>query len=197
MKLMNFSFIYALIFIICSLDLIHTSPKPKLDMGKPSFIKAKELDENEKDFRRLDERCGNNNYMIIYLNENAKNTEGKYSFSIKSIYKDDICRILTGTNEGENSNDLEIYTDSSEITLYFSTALKKLDYFFQDSIIKTVDLSHLNFTEITSTENMFQGSSLNTIDLSNINAPKLINMVLMFNNCSELSSVNLLKDVQI
>ena len=38
---------------------------------------------------------------------------------------------------------------------------------------------------------MFKNSSLYLIDLSNLNAPSLTNMVSMFDNCSELSFVNL------
>ena len=70
-----------------------------------------------------------------------------------------------------------------KLIIYFCF-MKTLDGLFEENNdIKKVDLTHFDFSEVTSAKTMFKKSSLQSIDLSNINAPKLTDISSMFQGC--------------
>lgn len=60
-----------------------------------------------------------------------------------------------------------------------------------DQNLKTIDLSHLDFSNCTSMRSMFYGCSAQKINLSGIKAPKVTDMSRMFQECRNLTEVNM------
>ena len=117
-----------------------------------------------------------------------------------------------------NYNALDTFPSSFEIQegqsvqIYFNTNLQDLSYFLSynedleeaniptecritdhfKTHIKTIDLSNLAISEVTTTANMFKGyTALNTIYFPSNEMPNLVNIKGMFNGCSSLTSIDL------
>ena len=133
------------------------------------------------------EACETESYIKIYFKKNEGNT-----FSFENFDINNIMFAISG-EKGFPRDELTSETVfGSDLTIYFLSSLVTLESLFEGSKnIKSVDLTHLDFSLINSTEKMFKESSLIKIDLSNINAPYLTTMASMFENCLELLSVKL------
>ena len=152
------------------------------------------------DYKDKDGECDPENYMIMSYKDN-----GEYLFSYPEKLKDNMIFIIfedfSSNRYGlskttvldqliEYDNRLSLDPDSI-IYIYF-TPFSSLESLFEgNSDIKSVDLSHLDFSGINSAKNMLKNSKIEEINLSNINAPKLSNIDSMFENCTELVSITL------
>lgn len=63
--------------------------------------------------------------------------------------------------------------------------------FYRLKNLKTIDLSHLDFSNCTSMRAMFYGSTAEKINLSGIKAPKVTDMSRMFQECRNLTDLNM------
>ena len=121
MKLMNFSFIFALIFMMGSLDLIHTEPYPKLNLEKPFLNKA----------RKLSQKC-DGCIRIIYGSDATFCYNGSSSPTIT----------MDGANIGYEE---KAVTDGTIIDIKGIVFSEEIIYFFKNHIgdynkIKLIDL---------------------------------------------------------
>ena len=175
MKLMNFSFIFALIFMMGSLDLIHTEPYPKLNLEKPFLNKA----------RKLSPKC--NGCIRIIYGSNA-------TFSYKGSSSPTIT--MDGTNIG---NEEKAVTDGTIIDIKGIVFSQEIIYFFKNYIgdynkIKLIDLSYKgDNTPSLSINGLFSGcEELIIANLSHITVnPPIGSWDGMFQNCKKIKIVDI------
>ena len=142
------------------------------------------------DYKNGNEETCKDNYITIFLEDDSS------SFKFEKVYKYmslAVCEDGQYTSEELASGEEYDYTIQvgKKLIIYFCF-MKTLDGLFEENNdIKKVDLTHFDFSEVTSAKTMFKKSSLQSIDLSNINAPKLTDISSMFQGCEELLSVNL------
>ena len=106
------------------------------------------------------------NKVQIIINKETKNNILKYKFEKKGTYKIKI-------------RELESILNMSYM-------------FYQVNNLISIDLSNLNFINLTNMSNMFsECMSLEEINLSNFQANNLTNMSYMFSECKSLKEINL------
>ena len=144
------------------------------------------------------EECHTSNHIIIYYSKECNSNLGNgLDIDPTYDYLDKIKFIYLYNKKYEKTESLELKSNS-KLEIYFSSSLSSIDYFcsnekvnFADNIV-SVDLSHLDFRELTSINNLFKGcKTLESVDLSNYNKAKIKGMVSLFDGCEKLKSVDL------
>ena len=175
MKLMNFSFIFALIFMMGSLDLIHTEPYPKLNLEKPFLNEA----------RKLSPKC-EGCIRIIYGSDATFSYKGSSSPTIT----------MAGVNIGYEERAV---TDGTIIDIKGIAFSNEIIYFFKNYIgdynkIKLIDLSYkMDNTPNLNINGLFSGcEELIIANLSHITVRNPIaSYVGMFENCKKLKILDI------
>ena len=175
MKLMNFSFIFALIFMMGSLDLIHTEPYPKLNLEKPFLNKA----------RKLSPKC-EVCIRIIYGNNATFSYKGSSSPTIT----------MDGVNIGYGE---KAVTDGTIIDIEGIIFSDGVINFFKDHIgdynkIKLIDFSYYKDNSPSPVINgLFSGcEELIIANLSYITVnPPIVSWDDMFQNCKKLKILDI------
>ena len=150
-------------------------------------IKCGELKEDNYIIVNYNKEC---NYKIDYNNDsNSLPFFNEYRYVLERIF-------LDGTQKGLYEP-LEI-TKASTLKIYFEDPIESLKSFFDvqydpnAQYIKKVDLSHLDFSSVTTTFKMFYNCrNLQSVYFSNKEITSLTNMNMMFYNCSSLEDVEL------
>ena len=176
---MNFSFICAMIFMMGSLDLIHTEPYPKSNFEKHFLNKPRKLEGEE----------GKTNYMVI-----------KYGIDVDFSWDelDGVSFVMDGNQIQEQIR----ISAGTKIEIHFSSARDGLADFFRShdrnyGNIISVDLSNFDSSNLGTINELFIScSSLKIANLSNINGNKFSSLKSVFdhNNALEildLSNVNM------
>ena len=174
MKLMNFSFIFALIFMMGSLDLIHTEPYPKLNLEKPFLNKA----------RKLSPKC-DDCIRIIYGSDATFSYKGSSSPTI----------IMDGADIGYEE---KAVTDGTIIDIKGLVFSNEINYFFKNHIgdynkIKLIDLSYIeDNTPFPSINGLFSGcEELIIANLSHVAEYSIVSWDDMFQNCKKLKILDI------
>ena len=139
-------------------------------------------------------KCELSNYYIKVYFKKVSNTESTLAFTLLSDCKQDIDLIYKDNKEYtklDDSNSIKGITTSLEI--YFKPTLTSLDNFFKGMTdIESVDLSHLEIFNLSSTANMFNGcTSLKYVNFTNFFPTNLNDISNMFNGCTSLESINI------
>ena len=170
MKLMNFSFICAMIFMMGSLDLIHTEPYPESNLGMPFFDKPRKLQQS--------------NYIVIKYNSNVK------------FYDNDKEEIIFKVNGNAISPGTTV-PSGTKIEIHLSTPQKSLSNFFSQNVpncnqITLIDLSKFDPSNLNTIVNIFGGcSSLKVAILSNLRNQKSVTKGTVFSGCNNLRIIDL------
>ena len=144
------------------------------------------------------------NYMIVYYESDFTYTNGfkKGSESGDNAidntdyeFREGI-EFLIYDNNTIMPNETLIIKDCYKLEIHFSYPITNLISFFDkrkdSSEIISIDLSHFDWSKVTSTANMFYScSKLKSVYFSDIDTSNLKNMSYMFEGCSTLRSVNL------
>ncbi len=73
----------------------------------------------------------------------------------------------------------------------YNNTITDLQYLFEGTSVKTLDLSDFDTSNVTNISGMFQECDLIELDLSNFNTSNVTNMSYMFSYCNKLTSINL------
>ena len=185
MKARNFSLIFEMLILSCTISIIHGEAIRKLYPDTNTwwpFIMVK----------GWSPMLPYENYLIVYYGQDVE-----YSSGYSNEFRKSIDYILNGEENKTRTDPLSIKA-SSPIQIYLSKPLTTLENFFDlfyDEKVEyliSVDLSHTDMTEITSLANMFSGC----LSLKSITPPKypslqLQSMESMFEECSSLISIDL------
>ena len=146
-------------------------------------------------------QCEYYNFMLIYFAQDVKykkgfsNNEGSQS----DVFRNDDYFIINKnyTDKINGETELEI-KKGNKLKVYFESNIKSLENYFNvvndpnSQYIKKVDLSHLDFSSITSTSSMFYNcGNLQSVYFPNNEITSLKDMNMMFYNCSSLENVEL------
>ena len=170
MKLINFSFIYAMILMVVSLNLIHTEPNPKLNLGKLFPNKPRKLE-------------GNNYVVIEYGSEVTFDSPGNDYFT----FKIDGIAISAGTN----------VPSGTKVEIDFSSKASDLESFFEYMIpeagkITSIDFSKFDSSSLTNIYELFKTcNSLKMVNLSNFKTALLTKTGSVFSECYSLEILDL------
>ena len=174
MKTRNFSLIFEMLILSCTISIIHgeTIRKlyPDMDTWTP-FIMSK----------AWPAAVTYENYLIVYYGQDVE-----YSSGYSNEFRNSIVYILNGEENKTRTDSLSIKANSP-IQIYFSKPLTTLENFFDAfydekvEYIISADLSHTDMTGIISLAYMFSGC----LSLKSITPPKypslqLQNMESMF-----------------
>ena len=202
MKASDFALFYLIIFLIYSNSFIHGEPQMKL-------TNQTKLDERREFLEKFDgfnhsiegwpKSVDYTNYIIVYYGTNTNYPKGfliDYDGEVIP-FRNNVNYIMSGTSNLTSTQPLNIAADA-KIEIYFSSPPKSLENFFHSfedekvKNIKSVDLSHLDVTSLTS----FQSTFWNCKSLESVIGPKfpsfnLETMMGMFGECSSLLSIDL------
>ena len=162
----GFALILSTIFLILSIALIQGKPIRKLSPDIEYWDKFS----NYLNDGLWPEDETYENYIILYYGQDVE-----YSSGFANEYRKNISRIMNGELETTPKDSLSISADT-KVDIYFSSALTSLESFFdivfddKMKYLKSVDLSHLDATPITSFANLFnECSALKSITPTFIN----------------------------
>ena len=213
MKPSRFTLIFNLIFLLNFIIYIQGKPLRKLE---ESNIWKKF--ENYEIGDEWPEGLPYENYIIVFYEQ-----EALYKYGFVNEYRKNISYILYGDMNISGTDQLTVAA-GSKIEIYFSSPLTSLESFFDrlydDKVeyIKTVDLSHLDVTQITSfaftfcecfllysvtppkiptlslttMESMLEScQSLFSFDLTKYYAKNLVNVKRLFSECKSLKLIDI------
>ena len=145
--------------------------------------------------------CESYNYMLIYYDQDVTYEKGFSNNSdseIDAFREEDYFIINNIYNYKINKTSELVVKKRNKLEVYFKSNITNLkNYFnvFNDpnaQYIKKVDLSHLDFSSVTTTFKMFYNCrNLQSVYFSNKEITSLTNMNMMFYNCSSLEDVEL------
>ena len=147
-------------------------------------------------------KCESYNYMLIYYDQDVIYEEG-FSNNLGTetdAFREEDYFIINKiyTYKINKTSELAI-KKGKKIKVYFESNITSLKNYFNvindpnAQYIKKVDLSHLDFSYITTTFKMFYNCrNLKSVEFYNKETPSLTNMNMMFYNCSSLEDVELL-----
>ena len=170
MKLMNFSFICAMIFMMGSLDLIHTEPYPEPNLGKPFLVKPRKLQQS--------------NYIVIKYNSNVN-------------FKDNDKEGIIFKVNGKAISPGTTVPSGTKIEIHLSTPQESLSNFFSQKVpncnqITLIDLSKFDPSNLNTIVNIFGGcSSLKVAILSNLRNQESVTKGTVFSGCNNLRIIDL------
>ena len=150
-------------------------------------------------FNVTSEKCESSNYITIYFGENTDYDNG-FAFNEKGEeLRKDIDFIINRNHEKKiKGNEKLAIRKGTKIEIYFSYNITSLENYFSSSIdpnmkrIISVDLTHFNFSSITSMSKMFYGcNSLKTMLLYGVDTSKVADMSSMFEGCNSLEILDL------
>ena len=107
--------------------------------------------------------------------------------------------VVNGNTSGVTSNDesyFELYSDKviNSIKVYNEITLPDYTIEYDGSLLKTLDVSHFDTSQVTNMSKMFENCYyLTSLDLSNFDTSKVTDMSYMFNGCSKLTYLDLSK----
>ena len=184
------------------------------------FDDIKKLNENFDDLldvnninKELKYELNKDNYILAEINvkENDVNKKIKILGSYEEFFRKDPEKLIEADNF-ENENDIKkceikINDEIIPFNYYhrfkskgryiikysFKTNMKSTCLLFKDcKLIKNINLSHFNSSNIIYSNSMLYGcSSLDYINFSNFNTNKVININNMFRGCSSLKNINI------
>jgi len=132
---------------------------------------------------------------FFYMSMNSNNYPSEVIINEKSTHPKISYMICNYGDPGENCPylvvDIKTKTVQENIIIKWNETIDSVLYMFSeiDSII-SIDLSHLDFSLVTSTSEMFFKSDINTVNLSNLNFSSLKSMNYMFED-SDIESIYL------
>ena len=150
-------------------------------------------------FNVTSEKCESSNYITVYFGENADYDNG-FAFNEKGDeFRKDIDFIINGNHEKKvTCNEKLTIRKGTKIEIYFASSITSLENYFSSDIdpnmkkIISVDLTHFNFSSITSMSKMFYGCNLlKTILLYGVDTSNVTDMSSMFEGCSSLEVLDL------
>ena len=190
MKKRNFTFILATIFLIYAIDFIHGNPLRKLVPDTEYWAKF----ENYLDNKVWPEDETYENYIILYYGKDVE-----YSSGFANQNRKEISQIIIGESSKAPTDSLSISADT-KVEIKFSSPLTSMESFFDGVLddktqyLKSVDLSHLDATQITSFENMFyECISLKSVIPTKVPTLSLTTMKSMFDGCISIIYIDLSK----
>ena len=134
------------------------------------------------------------NYIILYYGKSVE-----YNAGFANQYRKNISYIMIGTDKKTATDSLSIEEDT-KVEIYFSCALTSLESFFDVSLddkmesLKSVDLSHLDATQITSFAYLFfECTALKSVIPTKVPTLSLTTMMSMFEGCSSILAIDLSK----
>ena len=134
------------------------------------------------------------NFIILYYGHDVE-----YNSGFENQYRKNISYIMIGEQKKTAKDPLSVKADT-KIEIYFSSALTSLESFFdslyddQMKYLKSVDLSHLDATLITSFKSLFyECSSLKSVFPTKVPTLSLTTMKSMFEGCSSILAIDISK----
>ena len=183
--------------IICLSLIILVLPKP-YSIGKYlnnlNMINKDKVNKMNDRFKR---NLNDDNFMILYFNQDCQYSSG---FGLESTYRNDVDFIINGNIKIIKfaKNESFSVTKGIGIEIHFNKAINSLFRFFDRREDKNMEyLTFVDFTNFNSisVSNMgfmfYECYSLENIDLSNFDTSQVTDMGSMFNDCSSLKSIDL------
>ena len=190
MKQRSVALMISTIFLILAIDFIHGKPIRKLSPDTEYWYKFS----NYLNDKKWPEGETYENYIILYYGQDVE-----YSSGFANGNRKNISRIMNVELETKAKDPLSISADT-KVEIYFSSALTSLESFFDSSFddkmkyLKSVDLSHLDATQITSFENLFyECSALKLVTPTKVPTLSLTTMKSMFDGCESIIYIDLSK----
>ena len=150
-------------------------------------------------FNVTSEQCESSNYITVYFGEKA-NYDNGFAFNEKGEeIRKGIDFIINGNHDKKiNGNEKLNIRKGTKIEIYFSSSITSLENYFSSAIdpnmrkIISIDLTHFNFSSITSMSKTFYGCNLlKTMLLYGVDTSKVTDMSSMFEGCSSLEVLDL------
>ena len=190
MKSGIFVIILSMSLLLWAIDFIQGKPIRKLSPDKEYWAKF----ENYLTDKKWPENEIYENYIILYYEQSVE-----YSSGFANEYRKEISHIINGEDNKTATDSLSIAADT-KIEIYFSSPLTSLESFFDRTLddkmeyLKSVDLSHLDATQITSFENLFyECLALKSVTPTKVPTLSLTTMSSMFEGCISILAIDLSK----